>query len=146
MLTRVSTCLIQVDFAHYKKTLKNQDIVSQMEKTFTSFKPVDYDVAGQVKAIETFEGKAVKSAEDTTTKIESELKELNATLSNIKDARGFQELTLQDIAKARPQIPQAVDTMVEKGKWSVPGYKEKFGDLSACCFSSSLVLRTHPRD
>lgn len=120
----------QVDFAHYKQVLKNQDVVSQMEKAFSSFKPTDYDLSGQLKAIDAFESKAVSSAQETTTKIDAELKDLNSTLSNIKDARGFEELTLQDIAKARPQIPQTVDTMLEKGKWTVPGYKEKFGDLS----------------
>lgn len=121
---------LQVDFAHYKQVLKNQEVVSQMEKTFTGFKPVDYDLSAQLKAIDAFQDKAVSSAQETVSKIDSELKDLNATLSNIKDARGFEELTLQDVAKARPQIPQTVDTMLEKGKWTVPGYKEKFGDLS----------------
>lgn len=51
--------------------------------------------------------------------------QLNGTLSDIEDARPFEDLTLQDIAKARPEIPQTVDTMISKGKWTVPGYNEK---------------------
>ena len=54
-----------------------------------------------------------------------------------------------DVAKAHPRIVEAVETMVRKGKWTVPGmivrfsrpmscliylciigYKEKFGDLN----------------
>lgn len=114
-----------------------------MEKAYSSFKPVDYDLSAQLKAIDAFEEKAVASAKETTTKIDAELKDLNSTLSNIKDARGFEDLTLQDIAKARPQIPQTVDTMLEKGKWTVPGYKEKFGDLSMCSLTLAVSRRTH---
>lgn len=32
-------------------------------------------------------------------------------------------LQITEIAKAQPQITQAVETMVQKGKWSVPGYR-----------------------
>jgi hypothetical protein len=53
-------CALQVDFAHYKNVLKNQEIVSELEKTFTNFKPVDYDVNAQLKAIDSFQGKAVR--------------------------------------------------------------------------------------
>lgn len=40
-------------------------------------------------------------------------------------------LQLDDVSKARPEITQAVENMVKKGKWTVPGYVEKFGNLSA---------------
>ena len=53
---------MQVDFAQYKKLIKNQQVVSDLEKTWTSFKPVDYDVAAQVKAIDSFQEKAVSLA------------------------------------------------------------------------------------
>ena len=49
----------QVDFAHYKNVLKNQQVVSDLEQTWKSFKPADYDVNAQLKAIEAFQGKAV---------------------------------------------------------------------------------------
>jgi F-type H+-transporting ATPase subunit d len=48
-----------VDFAHYRSTLKNQAIVDEAEKILKEFKPVTYDVNTHVKAIETFEAKAV---------------------------------------------------------------------------------------
>lgn len=50
---------------------------------------------------------------------------MEATLDNIQSARPFDQLTLDDVAAARPEITKTVDTMVQKGKWSVPGYKEK---------------------
>jgi F-type H+-transporting ATPase subunit d len=95
------------------------------------------------------------------------LKELQATLANIEDARPFDELTVrfylwyhqclltvafktEDVGRAHPRIVEAVETMLKKGKWTVPGnyqtiyykppvnsasslllgYKEKFGDLN----------------
>ncbi|CAO3668936.1 unnamed protein product [Rhizopus microsporus] len=33
-----------VDFAHYRKVLKNQNIVDQAEKAVTNFKPVSYNL------------------------------------------------------------------------------------------------------
>ncbi|KAF7776680.1 hypothetical protein Agabi119p4_5073 [Agaricus bisporus var. burnettii] len=92
--------------------------------------PVTYDVNAQVKAIEAFETKAVAKAQETEAKIDVELKELQATLANIEDARPFDELTTEDVGRAHPRIVEAVETMLKKGKWTVPGYKEKFGDLN----------------
>jgi F-type H+-transporting ATPase subunit d len=55
---------------------------------------------------------------------------------------------VEDVGAAHPRITEAVETMIKKGKWTVPGtmsamspflhnlnslfagYKEKFGDLS----------------
>lgn len=74
-------------------------------------------------------------------KVDEELGKLNATLDNIKDARSFDELTVcfqslferarqysnnnalqvDEVAQARPEINKAVETMVQKGKWTVPG-------------------------
>lgn len=177
-----------VDFAHYRTILKNKAIVDEAEKLLKDFKPVTYDVNAQVKAIEAFETKAVSScqsiiqkseitrvyrgqvakAQETEAKIDVELKELQATLANIEDARPFDELTVrfhlmyqfrllivdlktEDVGRAHPRIVEAVETMLKKGKWTVPGkygtvcykpfrwlcsatlllgYKEKFGDLN----------------
>ncbi|KWU47037.1 mitochondrial ATP synthase [Rhodotorula sp. JG-1b] len=120
-----------VDFEHYRQVLKNKDIVAEGEKLFKSFKAVDYDVQAQLKAIAAFEAKAVSSAKEAASKVESELGNLNSTLKNIEDARPFDQLTLDDVAKARPEITKTVENMVSKGKWTVPGYTEKFGNLSA---------------
>lgn len=51
-----------VDLAHYKSVLKNQDVVNQAEKILKDFKPVTYDVSAQLKAIDAFEAKAVSAA------------------------------------------------------------------------------------
>jgi F-type H+-transporting ATPase subunit d len=109
----------------------------------------------------------VAKAQETERHIEQELKDLQATLANIEDARPFEDLTVrfslhslnhvipsdlisqvQDVGTAHPRITEAVENMVKKGKWTVPGmscsppqdcrfslilfagYKEKFGDLS----------------
>jgi F-type H+-transporting ATPase subunit d len=48
-----------VDIAHYRSILKNKGIVDEAEKLLKDFKPVSYDVAAHVKAIEVFEAKAV---------------------------------------------------------------------------------------
>jgi hypothetical protein len=33
------------------------------------------------------------------------------------------KLQVAEVAEARPEITKAVETMVKKGKWSVPGYR-----------------------
>lgn len=83
-----------VDFAHYRQTLKNQDIVAQIEKDVNSFQVKKYDVGRQIKAIEAFEAQAVKSAEETKSKVDAELQDLEKTLKNIESARPFDELTV----------------------------------------------------
>ncbi|TVY56584.1 ATP synthase subunit d, mitochondrial [Lachnellula cervina] len=120
----------KVDFAHYRSILKNQAVVDEIEKHFSTFKPAAYDVDRQVKAIEAFEAQAVKDAVETVGRVELELKDLEKTLKNIESARPFDELTVDEIAAAEPQIDEKTNQLVSKGRWMVPGYKEKFGDLS----------------
>ena len=117
----------EIDFSHYKSVLKNQKVVSEIESAFSSFKPVTYDIAKQIKTIEAFEAKAVENAQATESKVQEELGALKKTLDNIKSARAFEELTLNDMTKAVPDINKKVDEMVKKGRWDVPGYEEKFG-------------------
>ncbi|KAK4659896.1 ATP synthase d subunit [Podospora pseudocomata] len=119
-----------VDFAHYRSVLKNQAVVDEIEKRFTAFKPATYDVSRQLKAIDVFEAEAVKNAEATKQKVDLELKDLEKTLANIESARPFEQLTVDEVAAAEPSIDEKTAKLVSKGRWSVPGYKEKFGDLS----------------
>ena len=49
----------EIDFEHYRRILKNKDVVAEGEKLFKGFKAADYDVGAQLKAIAAFEGKAV---------------------------------------------------------------------------------------
>ncbi|KAH6679427.1 putative ATP synthase subunit D, mitochondrial [Tricladium varicosporioides] len=120
----------KVDFTHYRSILKNQAVVDEIEKHFSQFKPATYDVGRQIKAIETFEAQAVKNAEETKGRVDLELKDLEKTLKNIEEARPFEDLTVDEVAAAQPQIDEKTNQLVSKGRWMVPGYKEKFGDLS----------------
>ncbi|KAI1100977.1 ATP synthase subunit D [Jackrogersella minutella] len=120
----------KVDFAHYRSVLKNQAVVDEIEKRFAAFKPAAYDLPRQIKAIEAFEVEAVKNAESTKDKVDLELKDLHKTLENIETARPFDELTVDEVAAAEPSIDEKTTQLVSKGRWTVPGYKEKFGDLS----------------
>ncbi|PWN90734.1 hypothetical protein FA10DRAFT_229223 [Acaromyces ingoldii] len=119
-----------VDVAHYKSILKNQDVVNQAEKILKDFKPVTYDVSAQLKAIDAFEAKATEQAQASADKIEAELKDLKATLKNIEDARPFDQLTVDDVVAARPEIRETVEAMMKQGKFSTPQYTEKFGSES----------------
>lgn len=83
-----------MDFEHYRANLKNQTVVNEIENHFKTFKPVTYDVSKQLKAIEAFEAQAVKNAEETKGKVETELRDLNKTLENIETARPFEDLTV----------------------------------------------------
>ncbi|TKA22116.1 ATP synthase subunit d, mitochondrial [Salinomyces thailandicus] len=119
-----------VDFAQYRSILKNQAIVDDIEKQVGSFQVKKYDVGRQIKSIEAFEAQAVKSAEETKGKVDAELKDLEATLKNIESARPFEDLTVDEVVAARPEIDERVSQLVSKGRWAVPGYNEKFGNLS----------------
>ena len=112
-----------VDFAYYRSVLKNTAIVDEIEKQFSAFKPQTYDVGRQIKAIEAFEAQAVKSAEETKAVVDKELTDLQKTLKNIQDARPFDDLTVDEVAAAQPEIDQRTEQLVSKGRWAVPGYK-----------------------
>ncbi|ROT37645.1 NAC-domain-containing protein [Sodiomyces alkalinus F11] len=129
-LQQLSELPTTVDFAQYRSVLKNQAVVDEIERRFNAFKPATYDVNRQIKAIEAFEVEAVKNAESTKEQVGLELKDLEKTLANIETARPFEDLTTEDIGKAAPIVEQKTAELVSKGRWSVPGYKERFGDLS----------------
>ncbi|GAB5589409.1 ATP synthase d subunit [Umbelopsis nana] len=119
-----------VDFDHYRKTLKNQSIVDDAQKALTGFKAATYSVDAQLQAIDQFEAKAVAKAQNTVQQIDAELKDLNATLANIEQSRPIEHLTVDDIIAAKPELIKDVEKSLEKGQFTVPGYKEKFGDIS----------------
>ncbi|KAL2217043.1 ATP synthase D chain, mitochondrial [Thermoascus aurantiacus ATCC 26904] len=119
-----------VDFDYYRRVLKNKAIVDEIENAFKNFKPATYDLNRQLKAIEAFEAQAIKNAEETKGKVEKELDSLKKTLENIETARPFEDLTVDDVARAQPEIDEKAAALVSKGKWMPPGYKERFGDLS----------------
>ncbi|KAL9101195.1 MAG: hypothetical protein Q9163_003513 [Psora crenata] len=119
-----------VDFAAYRQTLNNTAIVDQIEAQFKKFKPQTYDVGRQIKAIEAFEAQAVKSAEETKGKVDVEMKDLEKTLKNIADTRPWEQITIDEFVAARPDVDKRTEELVSQGRWMVPGYKEKFGDLS----------------
>ncbi|PSK40798.1 hypothetical protein C7M61_000453 [Candidozyma pseudohaemuli] len=120
----------EVDFAHYRKVLKNQSVIDEVEKAVSGFKPVTYDVSKTLKTIDIFEQKAVENAKLTEKSVLEEIEQLQATLKDIEGSRPFDQLTVDDVAKARPDVDEKVNYMVKNGKWEVPSYKEKFGDLT----------------
>ena len=83
-----------IDFAYYRRTLKNQAVIDEIENHFKSFKPATYDVGRQLKSIEAFEVQAIKNAEETKGLVEAELRSLEKTLGNIETARPFDQLTV----------------------------------------------------
>lgn len=83
-----------------------------------------------MKTIEAFEAKALENAKATESKVEAELSDLIKTLDNIESARPFNELTVDDVLAAKPELETKVQEMVKKGRWDVPGYSEKFGSLA----------------
>lgn len=119
-----------VDFEYYRSVLKNSAVVDKIEQSFKAYKPATLDASKQLSTIEAFESQAVSNAKETEELVASELKALQETLKNIESARPFDQLTVDELAKARPEIDAKVEEMVKKGKWEVPGYKEKFGDLT----------------
>jgi len=105
-------------------------VIDQIEKAAKEFKPVTYDVGTILKGIEAFEGEAVKNAQETEKKISEQLVDLEKTIKNIEQARGVDDLSIDDLHKALPDLHEKTQRMVQAGIWMPPGYREKFGDLS----------------
>lgn len=120
---------VEVPFSTYSSKLKNASIVSAIQKDIATFKSSEVDLKKQLNIIEAFEAKAIENAKATESLVLAELSELEKTLDNIESARAFDQLTVEDVVKARPDIEEKVQDMVSKGRFEVPGYKEKFGDL-----------------
>ncbi|KAF8932334.1 hypothetical protein EDD21DRAFT_363583 [Dissophora ornata] len=127
VLTDLQEQKTAVDFAHYRKVLKNQAVVDELEKAHKAFKATTYDVQAQIKSIDAVEAKALDRAKSTAAKVEFELADLQATLKNIETSRPIDELTADDVLKSRPEIAEKVDALLAKGKWDTKGYNDKFG-------------------
>ncbi|KAI9096132.1 hypothetical protein DFS34DRAFT_154890 [Phlyctochytrium arcticum] len=118
-----------IDFAAYRKVLKNTKVVDSAEKSFTAFAPATYDLGEQLRIIESERAKAVSAAERTQKKVAVEVKELQELLHNIETARPVDQLTVDDVAKAYPELDATVAKMAKRGQWRVPGYYERFGEF-----------------
>lgn len=90
----------KVDFSHYRSILRNSAVIDDIEKQVNAFQPKKYDVQRQIKAIEAFEAQAVKSAEETKSRVDAELTDLEKTLKNIETARPFEDLTVVRTGRA----------------------------------------------
>ena len=55
-----------MDLTHYRSILKNKGIVDGAERLLNEYRPVSYDVNAHLKAIETFETKAVSGLAQCT--------------------------------------------------------------------------------
>ncbi|KAI8826559.1 uncharacterized protein EV422DRAFT_490627 [Fimicolochytrium jonesii] len=115
-----------IDFNHYRSVLKNSKVVDDAERAFTSFKPATYDLREQIRALDAQQQKAVAAAQKTQQKVKGEVDELKVLLTNIETARPVDQLTVDDVAKAYPELDKTVEKMVKRGQWKVPGYYERY--------------------
>ncbi|KAJ3130889.1 ATP synthase d subunit [Physocladia obscura] len=118
-----------VDFAAYRAVLQNKKIVNDAEKAFQLYQPRAYSLAEQLRAIDAQEAKAVAAAQATEARINQELAELKDLLVNIETARPIDQLTVDDVVQAVPEIDAVVEKMAKRNQWRVPGYYEKFGEF-----------------
>ncbi|KAI9499749.1 ATP synthase d subunit [Coemansia spiralis] len=129
-LTQLQEANRPIDFEHYRRILKNTEIVDKLEKIAKAQKIVKVDLADQLKTISAFEAKAVASAEQYVKETEANLSDLSETVKNIEQARPITQLTVDDVVKAKPEVVQRTEEMVKQGKFTVDGYDEKFPNLS----------------
>jgi F-type H+-transporting ATPase subunit d len=128
-----------VDFGHYRSVLKNTAVIDEIEQYFKSFTPKTYDVDKQIRSIEAFEQIAVKNAEETKGKVEVELKSLEKALGDIEGARAWDQLTVDEITQAAPEIDEYTERMVKKGRWLPPGYHVRLLSSHPSCSSRELT-------
>ena len=100
-----------MDFALYRSNLKNQAVVDEIEQKVKAFKPKTYDVSSQIKAIESYEAQALKTAHETKGAVDKELVDLEKTLKNIEDARPFEDLTVVRHNSSKPRSRIAADPL-----------------------------------
>ncbi|KAJ2295946.1 ATP synthase d subunit [Coemansia sp. RSA 2706] len=129
-LTQLKEADRPVDFAHYRRVLKNTEIVDKLEKLARAQKVAKVDLASQLQTIAAFETKAVASAELYVQETEANLADLSETVKNIEQARPITQLTVDDVVKAKPEIVKHTEEMVKKGNCTVEGYDEKFPSLA----------------
>ncbi|KAJ2244309.1 ATP synthase d subunit, partial [Coemansia sp. RSA 455] len=129
-LTQLKEADRAIDFDHYRRILKNNDIVDKLEKVARAQKIVKVDLADQLKTISVFEAKAIASAELYVKETAANLADLNETVANIETARPVTQLTVEDVVKAKPDVVQYTEEMVKQGKFTVDGYDERFPSLS----------------
>ncbi|OMJ09280.1 ATP synthase subunit d, mitochondrial [Smittium culicis] len=121
---------LDLDFAHYRKVLKNQQIVSELEAKYKAYKVEKLDTAASLAVLAEFENNAVSAANNYAAELETKLSGLNETIANIVSARPVEDLTTADIVEARPETLTEVQEMVAKGEYDVPGYDAKFPNIS----------------
>ncbi|KAJ3236097.1 ATP synthase d subunit [Chytriomyces hyalinus] len=114
-----------INFEGYRSILSNKKVVNDAEKAFSAFRPASYDLKEQMRVIEAQEAKAVAAAEATERRINQELVELKDLLVHIETARPVDQLTVDDVVKAVPEIDGIVEKMAKRGQWRLPGYYEK---------------------
>ncbi|KAJ2709534.1 ATP synthase d subunit [Coemansia spiralis] len=128
-LTQLKEADRAIDFAHYRRVLKNSEIVDRLEKVAKAQQVAKVDLAEQLKTIAAFEAKAVASAELYVKETTANLADLSDTVTNIEQARPITQLTVDDVVKAKPEVVQYTEDLVKKGQFTVDGYDEKFPSL-----------------
>lgn len=88
----------------------------------------------------TSQAQAVKAAEETAKAVETELKDLAATLKNIESARPFEECTVDDITSAEPSIERKVEHHVKNHRWMPAGYKVRSETAAAFVCTRAIWL------
>ena len=94
-LNHLKASRTEVDFSYYRSVLKNTAVIDQIERAAKEFKAATYDVSTILKGIETFEGEAVKNAQETEKKISEQLVDLEETVKNIEQARAPDDLSVR---------------------------------------------------
>ena len=94
----------------------------------------------QIKAIESFEQIAIQNATETKEKVEVELRSLQKALQDIEGARSWEDLTVDEVVEAAPEIDKYTEELVKKGRWMPPGYQVS---LIVVIFGSLKVIETN---
>jgi F-type H+-transporting ATPase subunit d len=96
----------------------------------SDFKPQRLDMNEQLNIIRKEKQIAIQEALKTQEFVTKEIKELQVLLGDIEQARPIDQLTVDDVANAYPQLDSIVEKMAKRGQWKVPGYYEKFGEFA----------------
>ncbi|KAH7100575.1 mitochondrial ATP synthase [Auriculariales sp. MPI-PUGE-AT-0066] len=127
-----------VDFPRLISSLKlGRETVASLNafrKRFHDAQMVKGQLASQPTSVDINYYRSVLKNQDVVNQAEKLLSDFKPVTydvrAHVKAIEAFEAKAVIDVGNAHPEIFKAIDTSLTKGKWTVPGYNEKFGNLA----------------
>ena len=113
----VSSTIAPIDFAQYKKTIKNAKVVEQFEKAYAGLKLENY-VDTEAAKTDAKLAELSQTAKDNVAKSAARLAALEKVLADLYSKRTTKATTVDDVISLYPEIKVEIDAEAKKHEWS----------------------------